>query len=158
MIVQDIMTKHVVCVRMDETLDVVRDLLSARRIHHVVVLDDNKVVGIISDRDVLRHLSPFTGTNSERTIDAGTLRKRVHQFMTRNVQAVRSDMLAVDAAKMLIERGISCVPVVSEHEALVGILTTRDLLRSAIRMGCFTRCELPGQAPPQDGHRRNEAA
>jgi acetoin utilization protein AcuB len=140
MFVHEVMTKHVVCVHMDETLDVVRDLLSARRIHHVVVLEDNRVVGIVSDRDVLRNLSPFMGTNSERTIDAATLRKHVHQFMTRNVQTVGADMLAVEAAKVLLERGISCVPVVSGSGSLVGILTTRDLLRCAVRIGCFSRC------------------
>ena len=49
MLVCDIMTKHVVCVRMDDTLEAVREILSTRRIHHVVVLDKQQVVGIISD-------------------------------------------------------------------------------------------------------------
>jgi acetoin utilization protein AcuB len=140
MLVQDVMTKHVICTKMDESLDVVRDLLSSRRIHHLVVLDENKIVGIVSDRDVLRHLSPFSGTNSERTIDAATLRKRVHQIMSRHVQTVRFDMPAVDAAKLLLERGISCVPVVGETGGLLGIVTTRDLLRCAVTIGCFSRC------------------
>lgn len=140
MIVNDVMSKHVISVRMDETLDVVRDILSARRIHHAVVVDEGKVVGVISDRDVLRNLSPFTGTNSERTIDAATLHKRVHQFMTRNVQTIQSNLPVVDAAKVLLDRGISCLPVVSESGALLGIVTTRDVLRAALRIGCFDRC------------------
>ncbi len=140
MLVHEVMTKHVICAHMDETLDVVRDLLSSRRIHHVVVLEDNRIVGIISDRDVLRHMSPFMGTNSERSIDSATLKKRVHQIMTRHVQTVRFDVEIVDAAKILLERGISCLPVVSETEALVGIVSTRDLLRNAVRMGCFSSC------------------
>ena len=135
--VNEIMTKHVVCVRMDDSLEKVRDLLSARRIHHVIVLDDLTVVGIVSDRDVLRNLSPFMGTNAERTLDAATLKKRVHQIMTRNFKFVTPDTLVVDAAKLLLEKGISCVPVIADLNHIQGIVTTRDLLRAAINLGCY---------------------
>jgi|JI10StandDraft_1071094.scaffolds.fasta_scaffold347551_2 acetoin utilization protein AcuB len=137
MLVCDIMTKHVVCVRMDDTLEAVREILSTRRIHHVVVLDEQQVVGIISDRDVLRNVSPFMGTNAERTLDTATLRKRVHQFMTRHPLTIGPATQVVDAAKVLLEKGISCLPVVDEEGHVAGIVSTRDLLRAAIRVGCY---------------------
>ncbi len=137
MLVREIMSKHVVTVGMDDSLESVSALLSTRRIHHVVVLDGRAVVGIVSDRDVLRASSPFMGTNAERTLDLATLKKRVHQFMTRHPITVDPELPAQDAAKVLLERGISCVPVIDGEGSLQGIVTTRDLLRAAIRFDCF---------------------
>lgn len=142
MLVRDIMTKHVVTVRMDDSLETAREVLSTRRIHHVAVLENQIVVGIVSDRDVLRNVSPFMGTNAERALDAATLKKRVHQFMTRHPRTISPSTEVVEAARMLLEYGISCLPVVDEQGHLEGIVTTRDLLRAAIRVNCFTegRC------------------
>jgi acetoin utilization protein AcuB len=137
MLVREIMTKHVVTVRLDDSLESVSALLTTRRIHHVVVMDDRTVVGIISDRDVLRTSSPFMGTNAERTLDLATLKKRVHQFMTRHPVTVDPEMPVPNAARVLLEKGISCVPVVHADGSLHGIVTTRDLLRAALRLQCF---------------------
>ncbi len=71
--VQQVMTGHVVSVSMDDTLETVRNLFASHRFHHVVVMEDCKIVGVISDRDLLRHLSPFAGQADGAVAGCGEL-------------------------------------------------------------------------------------
>ena len=65
-----VMTQSVVTVDMDQALEHVATLLDIHGFHHLLVVNQRKVVGIISDRDVLRSLSPFIGKAAERSRDA----------------------------------------------------------------------------------------
>ncbi|MDZ4755863.1 MAG: CBS domain-containing protein [Phycisphaerae bacterium] len=129
MLVEHIMTRHVVSVRMDATLDTIRELFEARRFHHVVVLEERRLVGIISDRDLLRAVSPFAGTAAERTMDAASWHKRAHQIMHRSVITARADMNVNEAAALFLRHRISALPVIDDEGSCVGIVTLRDFLR-----------------------------
>ncbi len=124
-----IMSSPVLKATMDDSLESIRDLLARNRVHHLVVVEEHKVVGVISDRDVLHGISPFAGTPSERSLDSATLRKRAHQIMSRSVLTLRRDTTIAEAARLLLERRISCLPVLDDNGSCVGIVTTRDLLR-----------------------------
>ena len=81
---RSIMTTRVVTVEVDDTLEVVKQIFDAMKFHHLLVVDTGKTLcGVISDRDLLRALSPYVGTASENARDTATLRKRVHQIMSR---------------------------------------------------------------------------
>lgn len=82
------MTRKVVTVEMDDTLLTIRMIFQHVKFHHLVVVENRKLVGIISDRDVLREVSSFIGKRIETTRDLDTLKKRAHQIMTRNPVAV----------------------------------------------------------------------
>lgn len=132
MTLDTIMTRHVVTVRMDDSLEAVRDLFERFKFHHAVVLDQCRVVGVISDRDLLKNVSPFVGKPTERALDSASLRKRVHQVMTRNVVTGSPDMPAGDATLLMLNSRVSCLPVVDKLGACVGIVTVRDMLRWAL--------------------------
>jgi len=125
----DIMTRRIVTVDMDETLGGVRAIFDRYRFHHVLVVHEGKLAGVLSDRDLLKHISPFLGHEMmERTQDANTLQRRVHQAMTRNPIVGRPDMTVPEAAQLLLDRNVSCLPVVDEQMRPRGIVTWRDLL------------------------------
>ena len=84
MSIEAILTKCVVTVDMDDSLYTIRDIFSHVRFHHLLVTEDEKLCGIISDRDLLKAISPYTGSVAEQPRDAATLRKRAHQIMARN--------------------------------------------------------------------------
>lgn len=130
--VQQVMTAHVVSVSTDDTLETVRNLFATHRFHHVVVMENGKIAGIISDRDLLRHMSPFAGKPTERAMDAASVRKKAHQAMTRSVMTIAPQAPAAEAALLLLNNGISCLPVVDDRGACVGIVTSRDMLRWAV--------------------------
>jgi acetoin utilization protein AcuB len=129
--VQAIMTTRLVTVELDDTLKTVRDIFDAMKFHHLLVVDeDRKLCGVVSDRDLLRAVSPYLGSVSETTRDMATLNKRVHQVMTRKPITLRAEAEVTEAVRVLLEHRVSCVPVVDEAFRAVGIVSWRDVLRS----------------------------
>jgi acetoin utilization protein AcuB len=131
-LVRDIMSKHVVTVGLDEDLLAMRDIFTRTRFHHLLVVDEGILRGVISDRDLLRSTSPFLGTLSEREMDRASLHKRAHQMMTRHPIVAHPEDDVQTAAFFMVEKKISCLPVVTEDGKLAGIVTWRDLLRAVV--------------------------
>ena len=125
------MTSRVVTVDMDDRLSVVKDIFDAMKFHHLLVVDsDGKLGGVVSDRDLLKALSPFVGTAAETARDVATLNRRVHQIMSRKPITLPPDASIAEAVRLILEHRISCSPVVDAHFRPVGILSWRDILRS----------------------------
>ena len=127
--ISEVMTKQVTTVSMDDSLRRVRDVFEKHGFHHLLVLDRRRVVGVISDRDLLKHISPFIGKLAERSQDLSTLNRRVHQIMTRDLVSVSTDETVENGAALMLEHGVSCLPVVAQEGRPVGIVTAKDLLR-----------------------------
>jgi len=130
--VDAIMSREPVTVGMDDDLHRVKDLFDLYRFHHLLVLLGERLVGVISDRDLLRASSPFVGRASERPQDLATLNRRVHQIMTRNLVVVPPDTPVEVSARLMLDKRVSCLPVVSDEGRLLGIVTWRDQLRALL--------------------------
>lgn len=129
---RDIMNHDPVTVEMDTTLDRIRDLFQKANTHHVVVLRGREPVGIISDRDVLRTVSPFVGKLSERPQDLVTLNRLAHQVMSRHLISVTGETTVVEAINLLLEHNISALPVLSPKGNLLGTISWRNILRNIV--------------------------
>jgi acetoin utilization protein AcuB len=102
-------------------------LCRERRIRHIPVVKDERLVGIISDRD-LRDASPPLG-DPERV---STMKEiRLEDVMTREVITTHPEDTIVHAAREMYERKIESLPVVDE-EKLLGIVTSSDVMRALI--------------------------
>lgn len=128
--IEKIMSKRVVSVTMDDSLASVKDIFEHTRFHHLLVIEKGKLMGVISDRDYLKAISPNLGLASETTRDAATLNKRVHQIMTRKPITIQPDSDVFDAVALFNQHSISCLPVVDGKNAVVGILSWRDMFRA----------------------------
>lgn len=95
-----------------------------------MVVEQNRLVGVISDRDVLKAISPYVGTPAETLHDTATLNKRAHQIMTRDPITVSPEMPVMDAVKIFNRNKISCLPVVDKNRRPLGIVSWRDVLRA----------------------------
>ncbi|QQD17896.1 CBS domain-containing protein [Spongiibacter nanhainus] len=126
----DIMSKPVVTVEMDDRLSEVRRLLDSCHFHHLLVVDAGLLVGVISDRDLLRAISPNLGTAAESAGDLATLNKRAHQIMSRDPITVSAEDTVTDAVDLLCQHAISCLPVVSAENKPLGVVSWRDLMRA----------------------------
>ncbi len=124
-----VMTKKVFKVRMDDTVGAIREFLDKANFHHLLVVERNKLVGVISDRDVLKAVSPFIGTFSEHNHDLVTLNKKAHQIMNHKPITVFRDTSLQVAATIMLDNNISCLPVVSPEDGIEGIVTWKDILR-----------------------------
>lgn len=132
--ISQVMTSKVVTVEMDDRIAVIKEIFDNVKFHHLMVMEKDELVGVISDRDVLKTLSPFLNTASEQSRDVKTLSKRAHQIMSRTPITATEDMPIENAIELLVEESISCLPVVDETGKLVGVVTWKDILRNV-------RCE-----------------
>jgi acetoin utilization protein AcuB len=131
MAVSDIMTARIVTVEMDDRLEVVKEIFDTVKFHHLLVVDERrKLSGVVSDRDLLKALSPYVGSAAETARDVATLNKRVHQIMTRHPITLHPQAEITEAVSLLLTHSISCIPIVDGEHKPVGILSWRDLLRS----------------------------
>jgi len=129
--IASIMTTRLVTARPDDDLKSIKSIFEKAGFHHLLIVDGGKLQGIISDRDLLRNMSPFFGTLSERPQDVATVNKKAHQIMTRALITVAPETALADAIALLLSRKISSLPVVTAEGDLVGIVTWRDLLRAS---------------------------
>jgi acetoin utilization protein AcuB len=128
---REIMTARVVSVEADDSLEAVKKIFDSVKFHHLLVIDSGKkLAGVISDRDLLRALSPYVGTPSENARDTATLNKRVHQIMTRQPITLLPEAQVADAIRVFLEHRVSCIPIVEKSFRPVGIVSWRDVLKA----------------------------
>jgi acetoin utilization protein AcuB len=134
--VRSLMTTRVVSVEMDDRLDVVKKIFDTLKFHHLLVVDDRgKLKGVVSDRDLLKALSPYVGSATENARDIATLNKRVHQIMSRNLITLQPGASIPEAVQLFLEQRISCIPIIDEALKPVGILSWRDILKTLLLAG-----------------------
>jgi acetoin utilization protein AcuB len=127
------MSASVVTVSMDDPLYRVKEIFDRHGFHHLLVVENGTLVGVISDRDLLRSLSPHLGTASETTRDLATLNKRAHQIMSRGLVTLTETASIEQAVEALTEHEISCLPIVDAANHPVGIVSWRDILKAVRR-------------------------
>jgi CBS domain-containing protein len=99
--------------------------------HSVVVDEEGRILGVISDRDVLRALARITDWQS----------KLVNEIMTPHPLVVRKDTPITEAVSELLVKRINCLPVVLDTGKVCGILTSTDLLKSYQQVLETARCQ-----------------
>jgi acetoin utilization protein AcuB len=126
------MMRNPVFVDENDSMKKAMDLLKEREIRHLPVLKDgDKLVGIVSERDI-KLASPSPATALEiREIYYLLDKVKVKQIMTRRPYTVSSDSPIEEAALIMREKKIGCLPVVDGGK-LVGILTETDILDAFI--------------------------
>lgn len=127
--VEERMTRQVVTLTATSSLREALALLQRHRIRHIPIVDDTRLVGILTDRDVKRATPSLLSGISQEDYDRVLAETHISQVMTRNPFSVTPSTSLKDAAKLLAERKFGALPVV-EGDRLVGILTNTDLLRA----------------------------
>jgi CBS domain-containing protein len=126
--VVDVMKRQIVSVGADDRLSTVEDIMTLGGVRHMPVVSGGKLVGVVSERDLLRA--------SLSTLDsAGKDDRRafLHAVVIRRVMSTPPIVIGPRAsvrlaARMMADQKIGCLPVVSEEGDLIGILTETDVL------------------------------
>ncbi|MGA7780171.1 MAG: CBS domain-containing protein [Paraburkholderia sp.] len=122
------MTTRLVTIGFDGTLLTLRGIFEHAGMHHVLVVEDMWLYGIVSDRDLLRAISPFIESIVETPRDVATLNKCTHQIVSRQPITISPDSDVAEAIQLLVRHSISCIPVVDVDCRPLGILGWRDIL------------------------------
>ncbi len=126
--VRDIMSEKMVTISESDTLSTVEDIMTLGRVRHMPVVHAGKLVGVVSERDLLRtSLSNLTEFGSEeRRLFLHAV--EIARVMSAPPITIAPDATVEEAAQVMADRKIGCLPVL-EDDQLLGIVTETDVLR-----------------------------
>lgn len=147
--VSDVMVKKVITLEPEQTLEEAAKVLSQENIGGAPVVKEGKVVGILSERDLLstkttprppRYLELLGGIiylenvrEFERQL-AKAVATRVEEIMTADVVTIGPDSTLTQAAQMIMDHRVNRLPVVDGEGKLVGIVTRNDVLQGLMKV------------------------
>jgi acetoin utilization protein AcuB len=156
LLVRDWMTEHLVTLSPEASVAEALTLCRKRRIRHIPILEEERLVGIVSDRD-LRDASPTLG-------DPERARIRVADVMSREVITVDPQDSIENAAQQMYELKIESLPVVSEgvvadagsavvEQEVLGIVTSSDVMRALVTLAGLPEpgCRIEVSVPNREG-------
>jgi len=127
LLVRDLMTRGVFAIGLDDNLETIRTLMEERNIRHApVVSDDGILLGLVTQRDLLRNSLQVSKPVPPPAADLRLMTAR--EVMTHNVVTAAPDQDIREAARIMLEHKYGCLPVV-ERSRLVGIVTESDFVR-----------------------------
>lgn len=130
MLVRETMTANPVVVHPDTSFGDAMELLRARRIRRLPVVDDKgALVGIVVEKDLLRAAPSPATTLSVYEIPYLLSKLKIKDIMTKRVITVEEDWPIEEAARVMVEHKIGCLPVVRGNQ-VVGIVTETDIFRA----------------------------
>jgi len=130
-----VMSTDVVKIGMDGRLSEVRNIFNLVTFHHILVVDNEKLVGVISDRDYFKATSPTLGTLIETAKDTSAMNIKVHRIMNRRLITIKDNDTIFDAVCAFQKFKVTCVPVVDEDFKPVGIISWKDIINQlALKM------------------------
>lgn len=129
---EDFMTREVETLKADQSLMDALRFLREHSVRHIPILDDaGALVGVLTDRDIKRAtpsaLAPGQRDVWEKVVAETTLAK----VMTQDPSTATPKTTLREALETFVEERIGCLPVM-DGEALVGIVTARDLFRASL--------------------------
>lgn len=128
--IEALMNKKLITLPMDSSLSKANEVFKKQKIHHLLILDDDGLLaGIITDRDLYKHLSPTIGTSQETPRDTALMQKKLHQIMARNIITSQAQNSLNEAVLLFFDNNISCLPIVDKQNKPIGIITWRDILK-----------------------------
>jgi len=129
MLVKDRMTSDPVVITTDTSLKEALDLVRSEPFRHLPVLDENgKLVGIVTEKSLVYASPTSTTTLSVFEVDYILSRTKVGQIIQGPVITVGTDLPIEEAARVMVDHRIGCLPVV-EDDKLVGIISDTDIFR-----------------------------
>jgi acetoin utilization protein AcuB len=132
MLVEDVMQRDLITVRPGTTLPEALRLSERRGVRHLPVMEDERLVGIVSDRDLKRAMaSPATSLERHELVYL-LAKVTMDEIMTRAVITVGPMLPVEEAARLMVKEKISALPVTQEGR-VIGIVTETDIVELFLR-------------------------
>jgi CBS domain-containing protein len=125
--VGEVMTIHLVTLRLDDTLRLADDMLNLAHVRHFPVMGGDQLAGIVNQDDLLHASMAALVRQPKRTLRKVLGTVAVKEIM-KPATTITGDASIHDAAEMMVERSIECLLVLDDGK-LIGLVTRTDLLR-----------------------------
>jgi len=130
--VRDVMTRKIAVLREEQNLELAERAMKAYAFRHLPVVEGDKLVGLVTERDLLR-AAISTLDKAHELLDDNLKRYYfVREIMTADVVSVRPETPLLEAARILAKGKLGCLPVTEQDRTLVGIVTRSDLVEVLI--------------------------
>lgn len=128
--IENLMITALITLPMDSTLSKAKEAFDSNEIHHLLITDDDGLLaGVITDRDLYKHLSPTVSTRQETHRDTALMQKKLHQIMSRNLVTANKEQSLNEAVVLFHDNHISCLPIIDKQDKPIGIITWRDIIK-----------------------------
>jgi acetoin utilization protein AcuB len=134
MLVSDIMTKNTLVLSKSDSVHKAFLLLKDNKIRHLPVVEKNKVVGIVTDRDIRHFIIPRKDPKTKGKFNYQLRELAVEDVMTPDPITVTPNNRIDQVARLMLEHKIGGLPVVDKKQRLVGIVTEEDALRVFVEL------------------------
>jgi CBS domain-containing protein len=151
MLVKDVMSKNVITISPEDSISDAIEKMAKNNISGLIVVEEEKVVGVISESDVLRVFKSeipeiSTSTNAtlsiflilEKGIKAINEMKKIGKLKVKNLMSkrvfyVKPEDTILEAAKIMSKKDVRRLPVIDENGKLVGVISRTDILRALVK-------------------------
>ena len=131
LLAEQIMTTPVIALPLQAKISNALEIFQARQFRHLpVIADDHRLVGIISDRDVMRHLGGFTRDYHQQIPHKAG--ESIERLMQPRVLAASPNTDVRYIARLFVEQHVGAMPIVTDGE-LIGMVTRSDILSAVMR-------------------------
>ncbi|MCB9229205.1 MAG: CBS domain-containing protein [Deltaproteobacteria bacterium] len=129
--VSDVMTRKLYTVTPDADIKSIHEIMQKKCVQHLLVSGKSgELLGMISDRDIKKYISPFVGSGAETSKDRATLNLRAATIMAKNIIVAHPEDSLKHCTETMLSKSIHALPIVEKQgDRLVGLVTTTDLLR-----------------------------
>ncbi len=144
--VKDVMTAPCATINKEENLSLVEEMFIEKRIRHLPVVDSaHRLVGLITKRDLFRTVSPRKSIDGKVSYSSDKLIEKsgvfyeketldnfiLSKIMIQSVLTLKESSSIADAIHLMVAKKLGCIPVVSEENKVLGIITRFDILKMA---------------------------
>ena len=126
--ITEIMSSPTITATLDDFLSEVKEILAVNKFEHIVIVEEGKLMGVLSERELLLAISPYVNSNVYTTRDLATLNQRVAQIVERHPLYLDDQSEVEDAIDMFDKNHISCIPIVDADFVPIGIVTRSDII------------------------------
>jgi len=125
--VRGIMTTEVVTLKVDEELSLASDIMTLARIRHLPIVEGDRLVGIISQRDLFKASLASVIDYDYQVARTHLKTVTIKEIMVKDIVTIAPDATIHEAGRIMLEKKIGCLPVI-EDNALVGMVTESDIM------------------------------
>ncbi len=134
MLVKDCMTYHPICGRPDMPVAEAQALMRQHNFRHLPILDEQgKLVGLITQRSLFQAIPAGMISVGQATVNYALAKIKVHHVMVKDVTTIEEDVALEEAARIMADKRIGCLPVMRGDE-LVGIISDNDIFSVMVNL------------------------
>jgi CBS domain-containing protein len=132
-VVSDYMSDELITIRRNTTLLEAHNLMGTKLIRSLPVVEDGRLVGLVTRTDLMSSDPSRPAMKNSQETSCKVLSQPVEKVMVTKIITITADAEITDAAKIMLEKKIHCLPVIKEKQEMVGIITESDLFLMLIQ-------------------------